>query len=459
MFESGLFIFRRDLRIQDNIGLNTAAEQCKQVYPIFIFTPEQITDKNKFKSDNAIQFMIESLDDLQSNIRKHGGRLNTFYGDNDTIIKNLINKWNIDAVFFNTDITPYAKKRDISINKLCNKMNINCITCQDYYLYEPNAVTTGSGEYYTKFTPYYNKVLHIKVTVPKYARQFHFAKINKDDGNITIPDAYIKFIDPNPNILVNAGRENGLKILNNLNKFKSYGNTRNNLDKDTTQLSAYLKFGNVSVREAYEKMKTVLGINSELLKQIIWREFYAQLLYHNPHVLGNPLKEKYDDIKWDKNIKNLNAWKNGMTGFPIVDAGMREMNKTGYMHNRARLITASFLIKTLLINWEDGEKYFSQHLTDYDPASNNGNWQWVASTGADSQPYFRIFNPWSQSNKHDPNAEYIKKWIPELQDVPPKSIHQWNTDCEMFKDIKYPKPIVSYEAKREEALKMYKKVV
>ncbi len=459
MFENGLFIFRRDLRIQDNIALNLASEQCKHVYPVFIFTPEQVTDKNKFKSDNAIQFMIESLDDLQSNIRKHGGSLNTFYGENDAIIKKLINKWNIDAVFFNTDITPYAKKRDNSIEKLCKKMNIECTTCQDYYLYEPYAVTTGAGDYYTKFTPYYNKVLPIKVVAPKYTRQFHFIKSLTSEGNITIPDAYVKFIDPNPNILVNAGRENGLKILNNISRFKTYDKTRNDLDKDTTQLSAYLKFGNISVRETYEKMKAKLGVKSDLLRQLIWREFYAQLLYHNPQVLGNPLKEKYDDIKWDKNAKNLNAWKKGMTGFPIVDAGMREMNETGYMHNRARLITASFLIKTLLINWEDGEKYFSQHLTDYDPASNNGNWQWVASTGADSQPYFRIFNPWSQSSKHDPDAEYIKKWIPELQDVPAKSIHQWNSEYEMFKEVKYPEPIVSYEEQREKALQMYKKVV
>jgi deoxyribodipyrimidine photo-lyase len=250
-----------------------------------------------------------------------------------------------------------------------------------------------------------------------------------------------------------------LKILNNIGHFNDYGKTRNDLDKSTTQLSAYLKFGNISVRETYDKMKSKLGIKSELIKQIIWREFYAQLLYHNPQVLGNPLKEKYGKIKWDKNMKNLNAWKNGMTGFPIVDAGMREMNKTGYMHNRARLITASFLIKTLLINWEDGEKYFSQQLTDYDPASNNGNWQWVASTGADSQPYFRIFNPWSQSEKHDPDAEYIKKWIPELQDVPSSAIHQWNEEYENYSNVKYTKPIVDYEIQREKVLEMYKRVV
>lgn len=459
MFENGLFIFRRDLRIQDNIGLNLATEQCKNIYPIFVFTPEQVTDKNKFKSDNAIQFMIESLDDLQSNIHKQGGVLNTFYGENETIVKRLISKWKIDAVYFNTDITPYAKKRDESIAKLCEKMNIKCITGQDYYLYEPNAVVTGAGEYYTKFTPYYNKVIRMKVESPKYMRRFNFTKTKTYDGNITIIEAYLKFTEPNSDILVNGGRDNGVKILNDIGNFKAYGKTRNDLDKETTHLSAYMKFGNVSVREIYEKMKSRLGVNSDLLRQIIWREFYAQLLYHNPQVLGNPLKEKYGKIHWDKNVKNLNAWKMGMTGFPIVDAGMRELNATGYMHNRARLITASFLIKTLLISWEDGEKYFSQHLTDYDPASNNGNWQWVASTGADSQPYFRIFNPWSQSDKYDPDANYIKKWIPELTDVPAKAIHNWDTECEKYAEIKYPKPIVNYEEQRKKALAMYKQVV
>jgi len=457
MFENGLFIFRRDLRIQDNIGLNLAAEQCKNIYPIFVFTPEQVTDKNKFKSDNAVQFMIESLDDLQINIRNAGGNLNTFYGENDSIVKKLVLNWKIDAVYFNADITPYAKKRDQSIAKLCDQMKIKCIMCQDYYLYEPDAVVTGSGDYYTKFTPYYNKVIRMKIESPNYKKQFHFTKV--DDSNITIVDAYLKFTEPNHDILVNGGRENGLKILNNIGKFKTYGKTRNDLDTATTHLSAYLKFGNISVRETYEKMKSTVGVNSDLLRQIIWREFYAQLLYHNPRVLGNPLKEKYGKIQWDKNSKHLNAWKSGMTGFPIVDAGMRELNATGYMHNRARLITASFLIKTLLINWEDGEKYFSQHLTDYDPASNNGNWQWVASTGADSQPYFRIFNPWSQSDKYDPDANYIKKWIPELQNVPPKAIHKWDIEYEKYKETKYPSPIVDYDAQRKKALVMYKNVV
>lgn len=457
MFENGLFIFRRDLRIQDNIGLNTAVEKCKNIYPVFIFTPEQVTDKNKYKSDNAIQFMIESLDDLQNNVQQRGGYLNLFYGENDVIVEKLVKLWKIDAVFFNWDITPYAKKRDSAIKKVCRRLDVDCITRQDYYLYEPGTILSGQDTPYTKFTPYYNKVISLPVSKPAYLRKYNFTKLQ--NSNITIFDAYLKYTTPNEHILVNGGRVNGEKIVNNISTFKTYGNTRNDLDTSTTQLSAYLKFGNISVREAFHKMKTSLGINSDLIKQLIWRDFYGQLLFSNPQVLGNPLKEKYANIKWEKNTTHLNAWKRGLTGFPIVDAGMREMNTTGYMHNRARLITASFLIKTLLINWEDGEKYFSRHLTDYDPASNNGNWQWVASTGADSQPYFRIFNPWSQSEKHDPATEYIKKWIPELQSVPAKSIHSWYTEWENYKEINYPQPIVDYAVQREKALKMYKKVV
>jgi deoxyribodipyrimidine photo-lyase len=457
MFENGLFIFRRDLRIQDNIGLKEASEKCKNVYPIFIFTPEQVTDKNKYKSDNAIQIMIESLDDLQANVKEQRGNLNCYYGENDTVVKKLIKKWKIDAVFFNCDITPYAKKRDDSIKKVCSGLNIECITKQDYYLYEPGTVFSGSDTPYTKFTPYYNKVLPLNVEKPTYIRKYNFT--NEQDGDISLMDAYLKYTEPNENKIVNGGREYGEKILNNIGKFKEYNKTRNDLDTQTTLLSSYLKFGAISVRETYHKMKSSLGIKSDLIKQLIWREFYGQLLFSNPQVLGNPLKEKYAKIKWEKNTSHLNAWKKGLTGYPIVDAGMRQMNTTGYMHNRARLIAASFLIKTLLINWEEGEKYFAQYLIDYDPASNNGNWQWVASTGADSQPYFRIFNPWSQSEKHDPDAEYIKKWIPELQSVPEKSIHKWDEECEKFKDVKYPKPIVVYEIQRKKALDMYKKVV
>ena len=238
-----------------------------------------------------------------------------------------------------------------------------------------------------------------------------------------------------------------------VSKFKSYGATRNTLTENTSHLSAYLKFGCVSVREVFTCMKEQLGLKSPLLRQLFWREFYACILFHYPHVLGKSMKLKYDNIKWDNKTAYFNAWKKGKTGFPLIDAGMRELNETGYMHNRSRLLTASFLVKTLLIDWQKGEKYFATKLIDYDPASNNGNWQWIAGSGADSQPYFRIFNPWK--NEFDPKASYIKKWIPELKDVPAKDIYRWNEVCDSYKNI-YIKPIVDYKDRRERVLKLYK---
>jgi deoxyribodipyrimidine photo-lyase len=477
-YENGLYIFRRDLRIQDNVGLNYALSQCKNVYTIFIFTPEQVTSKNKFKSDNSIQFMIESLDELSENIKQYGGVLELFYGENNKIITKYIKSKNIDAIFFNRDITPYAKKRDKSIIDICEKMKnkIPVFTSQDYYLFEPGSILAGNGNdahVYTKFTPYYNEAIRKEKEIdrPFIRTTYHFSSSKNEkggmqgQGQISITDAYLRFpSELNENILVNGGRIAGLEKLKNIASpiIKNYKNTHNMLSMNTTQLSAYLKFGCISIREAYYAMSEKYGKTCDLIRQLIWREFYANILYAYPYVLTGAMKPKYNKVKWVNNREYLRAWENGRTGFPIIDAAMTELNTTGYMHNRARLIVASFLIKTLLINWQDGEKYFATKLTDYDPASNNGNWQWVASTGADSQPYFRIFNPFTQSENYDPDAEYIKKWLPELKDIPAKHLHQWDKYWREYlenrKDhvkINYPSPIVNYEEQRAKALKMY----
>ena len=236
---------------------------------------------------------------------------------------------------------------------------------------------------------------------------------------------------------------------------KNYNDDRNKLPLETTQLSAYIKYGCVSVREVANAFKTI----DSLYRQLIWREFYAHILNDYPYTLYGPLKEKYQNIKWSTSKPHLNSWKEGKTGYPIVDAAMTQLNTTGYMHNRGRLITACFLIKTLLINWQEGEKYFATKLTDYDPASNNGNWQWVASTGADSQPYFRIFNPWTQSKDYDPECIYIKKWLPQLETVNNKHIHKWDEHYKSYENVKYCKPIVDYKEQREKAIEMYKQII
>jgi len=405
-FENGLFIFRRDLRIIDNNGLNLLNEKCKNIFAIFIFTPEQVGSGNKYKSDNAVQFMIESLEDLASQIRKMGGKLHTFYGHNDKVISDCIKVWNIDIVCFNLDITPYAKERDTKIIKMCEHMKTYVMYDYDYYLHQPGTIVNGSGEPYQKFTPYYETCLKKKVEPPANMRKIHFKRSETDIANqISLEQAMKKFTHLNPDILVRGGRPEAIKTLKTAMRTQThYVKTHNELNKQTTLLSAYIKFGCISIREVYKTLRNKPAI----IRQLIWRDFYANILYSFPHVLGHAMKQKYNKIRWHHNNNWFKKWCDGETGFPVVDAGMRQLNSTGYMHNRARLIVASFLTKTLLIDWREGEKYFASKLTDYDPASNNGNWQWVASTGADSQPYFRIFNPWEQTKEWDTDCEYIK---------------------------------------------------
>ena len=453
---NGLFIFHRDFRIIDNLILIKLNELCDNIYTVFIFTPEQVTKKNIFKSDNAIQFMIQSLQELENDIKLKGGKLLIIYGNSKNEIRKLIEKLDIKVIGTNKDFTPFAKKRDKDYLDLCNHMKIDYISLNDYYLYEPGTINViSTGKAYTKYTPFYNKVSKIGFPKPKNYIKINFSKSNH--SNYSLETAKKELIDINEDILVYGSRKIALKILSNIKHFNNYGKDRNSLDYNTTTLSAYIKFGCVSVREVAEKFEN----NEPLFKQLIWREFYMQILNDYPYVLSGPLKPQYKGISWSRSKKNLDAWKNAETGFPIVDACMREMNTTGYMHNRGRLIVASFLIKTLLINWSEGELYFATMLTDYDPASNNGNWQWVASTGADSQPYFRIFNPWSQSEEHDPECIFIKKWIPELKNVDNKVIHKWYEYYKEYLDngVNYFKPIVDYKLQREKALEMYKKAL
>jgi deoxyribodipyrimidine photo-lyase len=453
-FKNGLFIFRRDFRIIDNNGLNLANTLCSNIYPIFIFTPEQVTNKNAFKSNNAIQFMIESLEDLNKNIKKMDGKLYTFYGDNNIIVKKLIVSLDIDYICFNSDYSPYAIERDINIINLCETMNISYEFINDYYLYEPGTILNTTNNPYQKFTPFYQTCLKHKVEIPRKIRKIQFSKTNKHlENEISLDDAIKKFTKINENILVRGGREEGLKVLKDaLKTQKKYNSTRNTLSKNTSLLSAYIKFGCVSIREVYNLFRS----NKPFIRQLIWREFYAHILFNFPDVIGSAMKSNYNKIKWHYNSNWFKAWSDGKTGFPIIDAGMRQLNKTGWLHNRARLIVSSFLVKTLLVSWEEGEKYFANKLTDYDPASNNGNWQWIAGSGADSQPYFRVFNPWRQSETYDSDCEYIKTWVPELKDIPNKAIHNWNTEWENYKNIQYVKPICDYEEQKKIALKMYK---
>jgi len=447
-----IFIFRRSFRLYDNTGLINALKNSKKVIPIFIFTPEQIK-KNKYKSNNAIQFMIESLNELNKELKEKKSKLYFFYGKQHKIISKINKEIKIDSVYVNKDYTPYAIKRDKKIKKTCEKNNIKFFEFEDILL-RPVGSIKSNDNVYLKFTPYFRACAKIKVNKPiKNLYSNYFKKKIKCEFKKDI-DNFYKF---NENILIRGGRKNALLKLNKINNFKKYNDKRNILSISTTHLSAYIKFGCLSIREVYHKFKKKLQNNNQLISQLHWRDFYYNICFFHPNVIGKSLKSKYDDIEWDNNSNLFNKWKEGKTGYPVVDACMRELNTTGYMHNRGRLIVASFLVKILLVDWRKGEKYFATQLTDYDVSVNNGNWQWVAGSGADSQPYFRIFNPWLQSKKFDENCEYIKKWIPELSEVKNNDIHKWDLKYNLYNKV-YIKPIVNYKEKRQNTLKIYKKI-
>lgn len=457
-YNLGIFVFTRDLRLSDNNSLEQAHKLCENILPIFIFTNKQINN-NEFKSNKAVQFMIECLDELSQNIKKDNGKLLTFHGKQIEILDELIKKTNTTALFINKDYTPYALEREKEMKELCDKYKIDFHCYEDYLLYEnPNKMK----KFYQKFTPYYNYKIQQKVEKPKGLHKMKWSKLfidTKFNNLIEINEAYINLTKISRSSAYEGGRIKGLLILNRMKEYIDYGKTRNTLAINTTGLSAYMKFGCLSCREVYYNIKENLGLKHDLIKQLIWREFYLQLIIGFPRVLnGKSLKEKYDEIVWLNDKKLFKKWCNGETGFPIVDACMKQLNNTGFMHNRGRLITASFLVKNLHIDWRWGEKYFATKLIDYDPASNNGNWQWVAGSGADSMPYFRIFNPWRQSERFDLNGSYIKYWLPFLNEVEAKDLHNWGEEKVRSKyDIDDYEPIIDYSKSREVTLELYKK--
>jgi deoxyribodipyrimidine photo-lyase len=455
-YERGLFLFHRDLRIQDNVGLQMAATKCKHLYTAFIFTPEQVGKGNPYKSNNAVQFMIESLAELQESLDSHSGELILLYGKTTPLIRSLLDTLNVDALFFNRDYTPYAIKRDKELEELCQKEGVGFETASDYYLHEPGTIMSSQGKVYHKFTPYYDAVLHIPVAKSVIMHKYRFAK---PEGKIEDTIALSKIMPPshkNENIAISGGRSRGLqKLYLAVSKQRNYAEDRNTLEKETTRLSAYLKFGCISIREVFHSIRDAFGLNHEIIRQLIWRDFFAQLLYAHPETLGHSYNLHFEKIRWKTNARWLQLWKEGKTGFPIVDACMRQLNTTGYMHNRGRMIVASFLVKTLLLDWREGERHFAQNLIDYDVASNFGNWSAIVGGGAYSMPYFRVMNPWIQSASFDKDATYIKSWVPELKDVAAKDIHKWNTACVKYRGL-YPCPLVDYQEQKEKALELYR---
>lgn len=445
-----IFIFRRDLRIYDNKGLDYAMNNFKNIIPIFIFTPEQIIN-NKYKANNAVQFMIESLKDLDANLRKKNSKLHLYYGDNIEVLTKIMSKNNIENIVFNIDYTPYARKRDKQIYDFCLKKGVKCVMVEDYLLNKIGTLVKKDGNPYSIFTPFYNNAIKHKVDKPYATKIKNLIKIKNRQK-------YIKY-EINKNILVNGGRKNGLFLLNKIKKHTKYNKNRNTLSIPTTHLSAYIKFGCLSIREVYWRIRITLSMKNDLIKQLYWREFYYYIVYYYPKMLKGQSFDKRN-VKWIYNNKNYIRWCEGQTGYPIIDACMNELNITGHMHNRGRLITSNFLNRMLGMDWRLGELYFATKLIDYDPSVNNGNWQWIASVGVDTKPYNqRLFNPMLQSKKYDKETKYIKKWLPNLSNIPSKHLHNWNKYYENYDlhKIKYYEPIVDYKYARNRSIEMYRK--
>jgi deoxyribodipyrimidine photo-lyase len=450
-----LFIFRRDFRLNDNLGMIEAIKYAKQtkqqVIPAFCIDEKQV--KGEYFSNRAFQFLVECLKDLNETLKN-----NLLIYEGDDIIEYLKNEKNITItkVFSNTDYTPYAKRRDAYFLEFCKTKNIECVFVEDYTLLslEDNEVFTTNGKIYTVFTPYYKKV--ISMDIPKPSKTIiSISNVYKLENNKSLNRLSKYYTETNTNLLC-GGRQKALELLESFD-FSLYKKFRNfPYKKANSFLSAYLKFGCISIREIYQKAKS----SKEFKQQLIWKEFYAYLTFHFPHVLegmisknqnGNFRSSTNGKIRWQNDKKLFRLWCEGKTGFPIVDAGMRELNKTGFMHNRVRMITAMFLTKHLHIDWRWGEQYFATKLIDYDPSSNNGGWQWCSGTGIDMRNYYRMFNPWTQTARFDISCEYIKNNIPELKNVPAHDILKWEETHSKYKNI-YSSPIVNHEVQRNTAL-------
>lgn len=462
--------FRRDLRLTDNLALEAASQQHAAIVPVFCFDPA-ILSSHKTRAPR-LAFLLNGLAALDEQLRAHGSRLVILHGQPEQELASLIDALDAGAVFFNRDYTPYARQRDEAI---AARFRVPVYSYDDAVLHAPGEVLKADGKPYTVFTPFKRQWLSLtrRDMAKGFLESVTFFAPPDDLGEKLSTLAALGFSETID--LPDAGEKTAQQHLDRFmaeNVF-SYGEARNRLVsepwKDTlpgsSYLSPYLRFGMLSPRQvywaaraAYHRAPNKLAQESieTFIGEIIWREFYMHIMYFYPHVVSGNFRPEYDDLRWENNPDHLQAWKDGQTGYPIVDAAMRQLKAIGWMPNRARMIVASFLTKDLLIDWRAGERHFMQHLIDGDPAANNGGWQWAAGTGTDAQPYFRIFNPTSQSQKFDPNGEYIRYWIPELVDVAQEYIHEpWKAPQP---PDRYPTPIVDHKRARERTLAAYKAV-
>ena len=422
--------FRRDLRIEDQTALFYSLQQEEQVLPLFIFD-RHILDALEDKTDARVTFIYQQIASLKAFFEKKGGSMLVKYGKPEQIFQELVEEFEIQTVYTNRDYEPYSQSRDAQVEALLAKKNIPFLTFKDQVIFEPGEILNGSGEFYKVFTPFSRNWLE----------KFRQTRVQP------LPEANWKNLftcSPLPFItLSEMGFEaSTLEIPSTQVEdaiLKEYEAQRNfPAVRGTSRLGIHLRFGTLSIRSLALK---AASLNATYLNELIWREFYMMILGNAPQVVDRAFKPQYDQIPWRTNEEDFQAWCEGRTGYPIVDAGMRELNATGFMHNRVRMIVASFLTKHLLIDWRWGEAYFAKKLLDFELASNNGGWQWAAGTGTDAQPYFRVFNPDSQTEKFDKDLRYIKKWVPELG------------------TSSYPQPIVEHKFARNRAIETYKKAL
>lgn len=424
-----LFWFRRDLRLEDNVGLFNALESGFPVIPVFIFDPT-ILNQLEDKKDRRVDYIHQALTAINDALKAVNSRLHTYHEEPLEVFKKLTKDFNIQAVYSNRDYEPQAIQRDISIYNFLQGLKIPLKAYKDQVIFDKNDILNKDEKPYTVYTPYANKwkaTLEAKDYTPLPINLNH---VHQETHQPILTLEAIGF--EKTDLLFEKPTLNA-KIIDVYNQNRDFP-----AKNGTTKLGIALRFGTISVRKC---VAFALEHNEVWLSELIWREFFMQILYHFPKVVHRSFKQKYDFIQWRNEEKEFQLWCEGKTGYPIVDAGMRELNTTGYMHNRVRMVVASFLCKHLLIEWHWGEAYFASKLNDYDLAANNGNWQWAAGSGCDAAPYFRVFNPTLQTKKFDKDLKYIQKWVPEL-----------NTS-------KYPEPMVEHSFARNRALKVYAEAV
>jgi deoxyribodipyrimidine photo-lyase len=421
-----VFWFRRDLRLDDNTGLHNAIASGEKVLPIFIFD-RNILDELP-KDDHRVTFIAQLLDGINADLKKAKNSLAIFHDEPEEVFNKLIAENEITAVYTNHDYEPYAKTRDKAISDILLAKGIEFKTFKDQVIFEKDEVVKSDGTPYVVYTPYSNQW---KALLKKQSFKIHNTKISQDNfATHSYPYLNLKDIGFKESELKIFPYDVSSEIIDNYEDRRNFP-----VIQGTSRVSPYLRFGAISIRKLVKKATE--SSNGIYLNELIWREFFMQILWHYPQTVTKAFRPKYDSVQWRNSEQDFKAWCEGKTGFPMVDAGMRQMNTMGYMHNRVRLVVASFFCKHLLLDWRKGEAYFAEKLFDYEQSSNIGNWQWAAGSGVDAAPYFRVFNPTEQAKKFDKDLKYIRQWVPE------------------FEDLNY-KPIVDHKEARERALRVYK---